>query len=244
MARKRRKNGIDPAELAKGKRRTASLGTALARNTKKALKSHGNVWLGRMDRQFSAPLTQFGQPNTNTKLHNRKNFLRNSMRQKVEGTKLKDLGLTMKSDSPYARIQELGGTIRARGGGYLAIPIDDNLTPAGVPRWESPLNPEIVDGFFLEGKRTGALYYVRQTRGKNKKSQTEFENLEFLFLLKKEVNIPGPGPHAKKRMKSRLGMVENAFGARARKTLRKRLVRALRDSVAQASGGTGKVQSE
>lgn len=238
MARRRR-NGVDPAGLARVKRKIPSLGTALANRTKQALKSHGNVWLGRMQSQFSAPLTPFGQPNTNTKLHNRTNFLRNSMRSKVEGNKLKNLGLVMKSDSPYARIQELGGTIRARGGGFLAIPIDDNLTPAGVPRWESPLNPEIVDGFFLQGKRTGTLFYVRRTRGKNKKSQTEFENLEFLFALVKSVEIPGP--QSKKRMKSRLGMIENAFGSRARKTLRKRLVRGLRSAVADATGGTGRV---
>ena len=38
----------------------------------------------------------------------------------------------------YARLQEQGGTVNAKRGRYLAIPLDPAKTPRGVPRYDSP----------------------------------------------------------------------------------------------------------
>jgi hypothetical protein len=151
----------------------------------------------------------------------------------------------MSTDSPYAKTQEFGGTIRAkRAGGMLAIPIEDNLTPAGVPRYLSPLDHAIADGFFLKsGAFRKSLYYVRRTNKISRRKKTyqqEIRNLEFLFMLRKEVEIPGP-KSGRRKMPSRLGMIDTATNERARKRLRFRLVkgtvRALATAFGQKKGG-------
>ncbi|MDX2197916.1 MAG: hypothetical protein SF069_02975 [Phycisphaerae bacterium] len=60
--------------------------------------------------------------------------------------------------SRYAYLLEEGvKTITPVKGQYLTIPIGANMTPAGVPRYSSPRDPELEEGFFL---RVGqALYY-------------------------------------------------------------------------------------
>lgn len=233
---KRKKNGVNKADLDRLRRKFPSLGTALARNTKHALKQHGQEWFRRMASQFRAPLVPYGRVNRNPTLHTRTGFLKNSLRWRVVGTRLKSLGLEMRSDHPGARTQEYGGRITARSRKYLAIPIDDNLTPAGARRWSSPLDPEIIDGFFLEVG--GNLYYVRKTkRTKNKRTQVEStEDLQFLFAMRKSVDIPGP-KSVKRRQPSRLGFRKNAVGPGPRKALRRKLVLSIKRSVNEATTG-------
>jgi hypothetical protein len=236
MARRRRRSGVNRSDKERLKRKLPSLGTALARRTKQALKTHGQVWFSRMARQFRAPLTPYGQVNTNRTLHNRSNFMRNSLRWRVTGTRLADLGLDLTSNHPGARLQEYGGVVRARRG-MLAIPIDDALTPAGVRKYGSPTDPEIADGFFLE--IPSGLYYVRRTGRQRGRGVETRGDLQFLFALRREVEIPGPRA-PRRRQPSRLGFRENAIGKRARVGLRKRLVLAQQLAVQDATGGKRK----
>lgn len=69
----------------------------------------------------------------------------------------------------YARLQELGGTVRAKNARNLAIPISPAvLTPAGVSRYRSPRDvPEELSFMvsrnghkLLVNKETGEPYYV------------------------------------------------------------------------------------
>ena len=148
------------------------------------------------------------------------------MHKKVQGTKLRDLNLRLWSDAPYARLQEYGGRIRARGGGYLAIPVDDNLTATGKPRFRSPRDPAISDGRFLE-LPSGTLWFVQDTPG----------DVEFLFALRKQVDIPGP--LGVRRRPSRLGMRDNALGIESKNQLRRRILVGARRAIKTALGGGG-----
>jgi len=73
-------------------------------------------------------------------------------------------------------------TIRPKRAKFLAIPIAEGLTAAGVARFASPR--DVPDGFFFTGK-SGELFFGRK-RGKRGKVRT-------LFVLKKAVTITGSG---------------------------------------------------
>lgn len=221
-----RRNGLNRADYARIKRQIPSLAVALGREWKGALNKHGDWWFGRMADRFRAPLTRYGQENLNSTLHNRSGALRNSMHKKVRGTRLKDLNLRLWSDSPYARLQEYGGVIRPRGGGYLAIPVDDNLTATGQPRYRSPRDPALSEGRFLE-LPSGSLWFVLDTPG----------DVKFMFALRKEVDIPGPGPLARRRRPSRLGMRDQALGIESKNLLRRRILTGARKAIRTALGG-------
>lgn len=220
------RGGLNKKDHARIKKQIPSLGVALAREWKGALRKHGDWWFGRMADRFRAPLTRYGHVNPHSTLHNRSGNLRNSLHKKVQGTRLKALSLRMWSDAPYARLQEYGGVIRARGGGYLAIPVDDNLTPAGKPRYRSPRDPALSDGRFLE-LPSGTLWFVLDTPG----------DVKFLFALRKEVDIPGPGPQARRKRPSRLGMRNQALGIESKRLLRRRIVVGARRAIVSALGG-------
>jgi len=236
MARKK-KSGVSKRDMNRLKKSFPSLGTALNRNLKKALRLQGDWWFGKMADRFRGDAPTYGSQNNKSTLSNRTNALRNSLHKRVNGTKLSDLSLRMWSDSEYAPLQEFGGRISAkRAGGFLAIPIEDNLKPGGSARWDSPLHPEIVDGFFLEsGKNRDTLYYVRRTHTVSRKKRNkgvEVKDLKFLFALRKSVVIPGP--KSPKKRASRLGMIDTATNKVARGKLRRRLTtaagKALKDS--------------
>lgn len=93
-------------------------------------------------------------------------------------------GLTVGSPVPYARIQEEGGTVRAKAGGKLTIPIGDNLTGQNkdvryrsVQALRDALGAKNV--FYL--KRAGKAPVVMAREGKD---------LKAYFVLKDEVELP------------------------------------------------------
>lgn len=104
----------------------------------------------------------------------------------------------------YAAVQQFGGLVKSsRSGGYLSIPIADNLKAGGDPRFVSPTL--VADGFFFRSDRTGALLFARvnkkittqrkRQRGRAAASLLRWardlgSKLELLFALKKEVVIP------------------------------------------------------
>ena len=230
---RRRKTEVTGAEEV-ARKRLPSLGTALNRETKSVLRRHGDWWFGQMAERFRYPLVPYGTPNNNAGLHSRTGFLRNSLHKKVEGQKLRNLRLKLWSDSPYAATQEYGGVIRARRTKYMAIPIDDNLTAAGVPKVYSPRelmnDPDVR---FVE-LSTG-LFIVRDKRGGGSTGLGRTDT-EFLFALRKEVDIPGPESRRNKRP-SRLGIRDTALGKESLNRLERRLIRGIGRAVAAATGG-------
>jgi hypothetical protein len=121
-----------------------------------------------------------------TKLGIRSGTLSRSLRHKIigkNGRKLSSLRLRMtvgNSRTPYARIVHDGGTIRARPGGALAVPLPDNLTPAGNVRFKKLRN--VSNTFITTSKAGNAIIARKVGRGKKKK-------LQYLAILKDEVTL-------------------------------------------------------
>lgn len=79
---------------------------------------------------------------------------------------------------PPARIQEYGGTIKAKRKKYLTIPLRAALTPSGVPK--RPGARDWEDAFVLRS-RAGKLFIARR-RGK--------KGLDLLYKLQESVRLP------------------------------------------------------
>lgn len=99
------------------------------------------------------------------------------------------LRVFMSGVNPKAvRAQEYGGTFRStRPGGKLAIPIDDNLTPAGVAKIPSAREAIQRGAFVLRLKRGGSFKggaYIVAREGTGKDA-----NLLFLFRLVDSVTL-------------------------------------------------------
>lgn len=95
------------------------------------------------------------------------------------------LAVEIQSNVPYARIQETGGTIRAKDK-LLSIPLPRALTKAGVLR-NTAAELRAKGNTFVQRSRAGNLLIFQ--RGK-KKSRTSAAELIPLFVLKREVVIP------------------------------------------------------
>lgn len=85
------------------------------------------------------------------------------------------------SSARYLHFLFKGGTIRPRTAKYLAIPIGNALTPAGVPRYPSPRDAGKL--IFIPRTRAGNTILARRKPG---------GGIDPLFVLKKQVTIP---PH-------------------------------------------------
>lgn len=85
------------------------------------------------------------------------------------------------SNVRYLHFQFKGGTIVPRNAKWLAIPIGNALTPAGVPRYPSPRDAGKL--IFIPRTRAGNAILARRKPG---------GGLDPLFVLKKSVTIP---PH-------------------------------------------------
>lgn len=94
------------------------------------------------------------------------------------------------SAHPGARIQEHGGDVTPVRAKYLAIPLDDAKTAAGVPRWKSPrevygLSVIPLRGHLFLVRRTDAGTRIRGGRIRRTKAK-----IEWLWLLLKSVTVP------------------------------------------------------
>tara|TARA_R110002167_G_scaffold26380_3_gene90876 strand:- start:7660 stop:8316 length:657 start_codon:yes stop_codon:yes gene_type:complete len=139
-----------------------------------------------MDRRFTGkPSGALGVNNTKNKLINRTGSLRRSMSFKVLGASTGTAdGLVLRSSIGNARTanyvftQEFGATIKAKGDGWLTIPLPDNKTAAGRVRFKKASD---VPGLF-KITANGKQFLVRKS--------LSGEGLDFMFILKKEVTIP------------------------------------------------------
>jgi hypothetical protein len=141
-----------------------------------------------MDKRFTAkPSGKFGGNNTKNKLINRTGKLRRSMRFRVLGGESGTAdGLVLRSSignavtANYVFMQEYGKKHhRAKGGGKLTIPLPDNKTAAGRVRFKKASS---IPGLFKITTKNGNELLVRKSAGG--------EGLDFMFVLKDEVEIP------------------------------------------------------
>ena len=85
---------------------------------------------------------------------------------------------------PQANILETGGTIKAKRGKYLAIPLPAALTKAGAPR-KGKTSPRDWPNTFVNRSKKGNLI-IFQKKGKRARDQRPTP----LYVLKKQVKIP------------------------------------------------------
>lgn len=95
----------------------------------------------------------------------------------VSGDKVDRLVGQIGADLDYAAIHEAGGVIRARGGGYLTVPLPAALDSSGLPKRRSARD---WDNTFVKRSRKGNLLIFQRRGGRAVP----------LYVLKREVRIP------------------------------------------------------
>jgi hypothetical protein len=128
-----------------------ALPDVMTKHARGSLQTSGQEFVGLMQKRFGdAP----GQ------LRVRSRRLRDSFGYQVTGESFD--GLTLRAFSagvPYANLQEFGGTVRPKSPRqFLTIPLPDNLTGAGVPRYPSAGE--------LRDREPGRTFVVRSQNGK------------------------------------------------------------------------------
>lgn len=119
--------------------------------------------------------------------------------------------------APYARIQEEGGTVKPTRARFLTIPLPDNLTAGGVPRYKSAralFDDPSKDVFTLWANGRGVI------------GLRERGMIKWLWVLKKSVYIP-----------PRFGFVRAFNSDEMRRDRQRRFDRAIRN--AMKTGDTG-----
>lgn len=187
----------------------------VTKNIRKAFLQHGEVFRSAMVRKRFT-----GGRN---RLKTRTGKLQRSVRSNVRGRKLDDLRLLVSVGggvaSKYAGIQEFGGTVH--GNPWLTIPLSDNLTAAGVPRFKSAAALRGSGKTFLAKMPSGKLL-IGQRFGRGGKS------VRWLWVLKRFVVLK-PRLGFFKMWSSRAMRADR--NARINKAVRKALV----DSVSKKS---------
>lgn len=164
---------------------------ALEQETRKTLRGFGIDWNRRMLNNFRRAANPGSEA---TMLQNRSGALRRSLGMRTSGQRLGDLRMrAFSAGVPYADIQEFGGTVQSsRANGYLTIPLEPMKTAAGVTRLSAraliqrdKLKEDGGKLFFYRSK-AGNLFLARE------KGRAKAKKVENLFLLKRQVTIPGP----------------------------------------------------
>jgi hypothetical protein len=188
------------------------------RNMQKAANQHGAQFVRVMkERRFTG---YEGRTPESGKLQNRTGTLRKSIDftplEPVIGGRIGVICYT--SGVKYARMQEYGGEVTPRRAKNLTIPLEDNLTKAGVTRYGSardlidqhgmwkPSERRYGQMQFIKSPKSGLTFLVSRNkpgqgsqptpRGKgSRKSRRKAKppKLYFLFVLKKSVTLPSPG---------------------------------------------------
>lgn len=101
---------------------------------------------------------------------------------------------------PYASIHEKGGTITAKNGKNLTIPVGEALTPAGVARFSAR---EVIQNPSTFGYKS--TFFHKNILLGSKDKQTDI-----LFILKKSVKIP-KRPYMKPALESSRSAIKSIF---------------------------------
>ena len=75
-------------------------------------------------------------------------------------------GIGGRGGVPYARIQEYGGTVRAKPGKFLRIPLSPARTKAGQARYPGPLRQVAPDLFRVIRAKSGDLFLFKRYKRK------------------------------------------------------------------------------
>jgi len=145
----------------------------------KAYAENYEDWRGRMALRFRGGVPLGGAFGPVLGLRQRTGALQGSLGRRIDPLKA---SMAIFSTSPYAAARERGQVVVPRKGKYITIPLRDNLTAAGVPRFPSAA-ALIGKGTFIITTKKGNKLIVR------KKPNGE---LEFLWLLAKRAVQPGP----------------------------------------------------
>lgn len=105
--------------------------------------------------------------------------LRASIRARILAS-AEGVGVVVGSPLAYAQAQEEGGTIRARAGGRLAIPLPNARNPNGTTKTEYAAPLRSVPGLFLVKSKAGNLILARRSPD---------GSLLPLFVLKSSVRL-------------------------------------------------------
>lgn len=180
--------------------------------------------------RFKAPIAgpPFFENLSDDLLKSRTGALRSTVGYEVTGERLRELRLQLYAGDAqtarYVRIQEHGGTIKAKSGKYLTIPLPDNLTGSRGARAGADVRFPSARALF-ESER-GRVAIVRSKAGNlvvaYRPGRAMFgkgaKDTHYLWLLKPSVTL-----------KPRLG-----FGKTAGGMLRAAIRRELRDALARA----------
>jgi len=133
------------------------------------------------------------------KMQNRSGALRRSIGHKVDGGTLDALALKLFVASPYARIQEEGGTITAKRSRFLTIPTKAALTRGGaqsgrfrIRKTANGFRTDVGPTFIFKSRGGNLLIGVKSDKtgkalatgaGRNKQ-------LKAIYILRRSVKIP------------------------------------------------------
>ena len=175
----------------------------VVRNSPKILAAESKKALQRYVAKFTVEMatTRFtgytgGGNSPEGPLQNRSGTLRRSIFGRVSGRRLNDLKATLfgggRGASPlYALAQEKGAVIRPVRASRLAIPIGENLTRAGNPRF--PSAADFFRQFGSEGSKQVFLVPSKRTPGNTVVMlRTGKDSAAPFFVLTDQVTIPGP----------------------------------------------------
>lgn len=137
------------------------------------------AWKAAVVKAMRGPLSLDGPKDPGAALATRSNALRNARFAEVTGGDLSTLTLRKGSTSPYARLHELGGTIRPVRRQWLALPTSRVLTPSGVPQKSGPrAYPNLV--FARSSKKPDTAFLFEEGTSPAKA----------FYILKKQVEVP------------------------------------------------------
>lgn len=165
-------------------------------NLKLAVQDTLAQWQSEHARRFLA-----GRPG----VFRRTGALARSVKWSVVGNTMEDLVGIGYAGTKYAGLQEFGGVVIAKDK-FLAIPLKDALTPAGVSRYPSPIKDSIKasgkfpGGSFVARSKAGNLIVFgrlgksakgrQKTRGATIRGAKVWSAIVPLFVLKRSVAVP------------------------------------------------------
>lgn len=157
-----------------------------AQMAKGELKRAGILWQRIVVKEFRGYTGTRGR-----RLQNRTGNLRRTIVYKQQGSTVDNMALLLRAGgkiAPYARTQEEGRVIRAKDGGYLAIPLPDALTVAGDLKARGIIRKagkRYYSGF-------GQTFIYKSRKGNLIVAARYGTRLMNLRVLKKQVTVPGP----------------------------------------------------
>jgi len=159
---------------------------AIVQGTRDWMERDGFRWDKTMrTQQFSGALRRRGRKGPKEKLSSRSGEagLKGSIGFDIRGKTLNKMVLRKYTTSPYGRIHELGGEIRAKNK-LLTIPLPDAMDPSGKPKETSARKWK--DTFFWQADGSGGinnkLFLVQEDDANDR--------FIFLYMLVRRVKIP------------------------------------------------------